>query len=68
MTTDAMVRSDIESGPVDVLRPTARWSAGPVHWARDPLAPTSVAKTLDIVVGLARRRFGADGAGDLVGR
>ncbi len=66
MTTNAMVRSDIESGPVDVLRPTARWSAGPVHWARDPLAPASVAKTLDIVVGLARRRFGADGAGILL--
>ena len=34
--------------------------------ARDPLAPTSVAETLDIVVGLARRTFGADGAGILL--
>ena len=66
MTTEALVRSDIESGPVDVPRPAAPWSAGPVHGARNPLAPTSVAETLDIVVGLARRRFGADGAGILL--
>ncbi|MDN5804258.1 MAG: GAF and ANTAR domain-containing protein [Microlunatus sp.] len=66
MTTEATVRSDIESGTVHVPRPTGPWSAGLVHWARDPLVPTSVAETLDIVVALARRRSGADGAGILL--
>ena len=66
MTTEAVVHSDIESGPVDAPRPAAPWSAGLVHGARDPFAPTSVAETLDIVVGLARRTFGADGAGILL--
>jgi hypothetical protein len=66
MTTEAMVRSDLESGPVDVPHAAGPWSTGAVHWSRDPLAPTSVAETLDIVVGLAQRRLGADGAGILL--
>ncbi len=66
MTTEALVRSDVGSGPVDVPRPAAPWSAGPRPRARDPLAPTGVSETLDLVVGLARRRFGADGAGILL--
>jgi hypothetical protein len=66
MTTEAVVRSGIESGPIEAPLPVAPWSAGLVQGARDLFAPTSVAETLDIVVGLARRTFGADGAGILL--
>ena len=66
MTTEAVIDSDLESCPLDAPRPAARWSAGLVHGARDPFAPASVVETLDTVVGLARRTFGADGAGILL--
>lgn len=66
MTTEAMVGSDIESGPVDVPRPSGPRSADLVHWARNPFVRRSVAETLEIVVRLARQRFGADGAGILL--
>jgi len=65
MTTEALVRSDVESGAVDAPPPAPR-SAGLGHGALDPFALTSVAETLDLVVGLAQRTFGADGAGILL--
>ena len=46
MTTEALVRSDVESGAVDAP-PPAPWSAGLGHGALDPFALTSVAETLD---------------------
>ncbi len=61
-----MVHSDIQSGPVDAPLRAAAWPAGPVDGAEDLFAPASVAETLDIVVGLARRTFSADGAGILL--
>jgi hypothetical protein len=66
MTTETVARSNIEPGPFDSPPPAAPWSAGLVHVAPDPFAPTSFAETLDIVVGLAQRTFGADGAGILL--
>ena len=66
MTTEAVVRSEFRSGSIDAPRLVAPWSAGLVHGARDPLAPTSVAEALEIVVSLARQTFGADGAGVLL--
>ena len=66
MTTEAVVRSDIESDLIEARPPTAPWSAGPVDGARDLFAPTSVAETLDAVVDLARRTFRADGVGILL--
>lgn len=65
MTTETVVRFNIESGPVDAPRPAA-WPDGIVRAALDPFALTTVAETLDIVVGLAQRRFDADGAGILL--
>ena len=66
MTTEALARSSVESGRVDASRPPAPWSAGLGYGALDPFALTSVAETLDIVVGVAQRTFGADGAGLLL--
>ena len=66
MTSKAVVHSDVQSGPVDAPYLAAPWSAGLVDGAQDLFAPTSVAETLDIVVGLARRTFSADGAGILL--
>ena len=66
MTTDAVVHSDTGYGPVDAPLRAAPWSAGRLDEARDLFAATSVAETLDIVVRLARRTFGADGAGILL--
>lgn len=66
MTTQALAHSDVEFDPVDATRLPAPWSADFGYDARDPLAPTSVVETLDIVVRIARRRFGADGAGVLL--
>jgi len=66
MTTEAVVHSDIETRPVDPLRPAAPWSSRYIHRARDPFNPNSVAETLDTAVGLARETFGADGAAILL--
>jgi hypothetical protein len=66
MTTEAVVSSDIESGPADARWPAAPWTAGLVDGARELFAPTSLAETLDAVVSLARRTFSADGAGILL--
>ena len=66
MTTEAVVNSDIEPRPVDAPLPAAPWSVVRLDGARDLFAATSVAETLDRVVALARRTFGADGAGILL--
>jgi hypothetical protein len=66
MTTDAVVHSDIRFGLVDTRRPTAPWPANLVDAADDLFAPMSLTEKLDLVVGLARRVFGADGAGLLL--
>ncbi len=66
MSTEALVQSDIESGSTDTASPAPFWSARRGEDAPDPFASTSVAETLAIVAGLARRTFNADGAGILL--
>ena len=51
--------------PLTLLRPRPG-PPGIGHGALDPFALTSVAETLELVVGLARQTFGADGAGILL--
>ena len=63
MTTEALVRSDLESDAVDAAPPG---SAGVGHGALDPFALTSVAETLELIVGIARQTFGENGAGILL--
>ena len=54
MTTEAMVRSDIEFGPVKVPRRSGRRSADLVHWARDPfvevIGETTVSPAADTTI------------------
>lgn len=66
MTRQTVVHSDIESSPVHAPLSGAPWSADLVNGARDPFAAMSVAETLNIVVGLARQTFHADGSGILL--
>ena len=66
MTTEALVRSDVESDAVSAP-PPATGSTGYRHGALDPFALTSVAETLELVVGHRaadlRRRGGRRPAG-----
>lgn len=66
MTTETLVRTDRVPGLAPAAQPSASWSTDVLDGVRELFAPTSVAKTLDLVVGLARRNFGADGAGILL--
>ena len=66
MTTEAVGRSDVQFGLVEARRPTGPWPAGLIDGADDLFAPTGLTEKLDFVVVLARRVFGADGAGILL--
>jgi GAF domain-containing protein len=66
VSSETLVHSDIDSGPVDAPIPIAPWPVTHVSGARDPFAATGVAEAVQAVVELARRTFGADGAGILL--
>ena len=66
MTAATVVDSDRRFDSFDNSGPTPAWSSGGTDNTPSPFASTSVADTLGIVVNLARRTFGADGAGVLL--
>lgn len=66
MTTETLVRTDREPGPALAASSAVSWSADVVDGVRQLFAPTTLTKTLDLVVDLARRNFGTDGAGILM--
>lgn len=66
MTIETVVQSDIKLETAGPAQPAASQSAGVVNGARELFVPTSVAETLNRVVGLARRTLGAAGAGILL--
>jgi ANTAR domain-containing protein/GAF domain-containing protein len=63
MTAAAAVHPDVHSAPDDAAGPASPYPSRFVGMAPDLFAPTSLAGTLDTLVGLARRSFGCDGAG-----
>jgi hypothetical protein len=66
VSSEILVPYGTESGPVDTSIPVAPWPARRVSGARDPFTATGVAGAVQAVVDLARRTFGAEGAGILL--